>query len=91
MQHNTLENFYWPYQCVWGLCLIVKYHEINDHNDKPVERSVLAFPSDGYNPSMIYSIENEMLVTDPGVRWNDIAGFESPLGRFETLRLRHFD
>ena len=54
--------------------LIVELLEINDHNDK------LAFPSDGYDPSMIYSIENEMLVTDPDVRWNDIAGLNDTKG-----------
>ena len=32
------------------------------------------FPSDGYDPSIIYSFENEKLITDPDVRWNDIAG-----------------
>jgi len=76
-EHNTLKNFCRPYQRVCGPCLIVECLEINDHNDKPVEWSVLAFPSDCYDPSMIYSIENEKnekLVTDPGVRLNDIAG-----------------
>ena len=79
-KHNTLENFYQPYQRVRSLFLIAEHLGINDHNVKPFKRSILALPSDGYDPSLIYSIENEMLVTDPGVHWNDIDGLNDTKG-----------
>ena len=34
---------------------------------------------------MIDSIENKMLIMDPGVRWNDIAGFNDAKGLLQEF------